>query len=73
VNLEDHVTKMLALDIVKAVRCEVPNSEGKGQSHDWSDPYRQWGLLRWRWKIWYPYRKTMKMCLRCGYEARKLR
>ena len=50
-NLED-VTNLLAQDLLKALSCEVRNSEGKRQRHDWGDPYKKWIWQRWYWKIW---------------------
>ena len=72
-NLED-VTNLLAQDLLKALSCEVRNSEGKRQRHDWGDPYKKWIWQRWYWKIWYPVRRGGYMdCIRCGYTARRLR
>jgi hypothetical protein len=68
VNLEDFLTNNLAKDLVAALTCTTLNSEGKGQSHDFSDPYRRWG-----WAYGHPVRKTYRKCLRCGYRARILR
>ena len=66
-------TNELARDLIEALRCKVQNSEGKNQTHDWSDTYKRWGLQRWYWKIWYPVRMMYRQCVRCGYEARRLR
>lgn len=70
-NMEDFheiATNELASDLVEAIRCKIRNSEGKFQRHDWSDPYRRWG-----WNKWKLTRNLYRMCLRCGYEARRVR
>lgn len=72
-NLDD-VTNELARDIVRTLICDVPNSEGKGQAHDWGDPYRKWGLQRWYGPVWYPVlRSGYQDCVRCGRTSRRLR
>ena len=73
-NLEDYTTKHLAAELVAALTCEVLNSEGKRQSHDWGDPHARWGWQRWYWKISYPVRrKGYQECVRCRYVVRRLR
>lgn len=76
-NIEEFkevATNQLANDIVRALRCQHKNSEGKFQPHDWSDTYRRWGWQKWRYRYvkWWPARMRYRMCLRCGYEARRL-
>lgn len=70
----DDMTNSLATELIAALTCTVPNSEGKRQAHDWSDPRKKWGWQRFYWKIWYPVRRGgWQTCVRCGYEARRLR
>lgn len=72
-NMDDY-TNQLAQEIIEALICPVPNSEGKKQSHDWSDPYKKLTWQRWAWKIWYPVIKDgYQDCVRCGYTSRRLR
>lgn len=72
-NLDD-ATNQLAYEIVLALRCNIPNSEGKFQSHDWGDPYKKWGWQRWYGFIWYPVRRSgYQDCVMCGYTSRRLR
>jgi hypothetical protein len=68
VNLEDFATNSLASEVRAALTCTVLNSEGKGQSHDFSDPYRRPGIAHGL-----PVMKSYRRCLRCGYVARVLR
>ena len=67
-SLEDFTTDDLVREIREAIMCPLPNSEGKAQRHDMSDPYRRWG-----WAYGRPVRKTYRKCVRCGYVARILR
>jgi hypothetical protein len=72
--VSDDSTDALIREIKSALTCTVPNSEGKGQGHDWGDPYKKWGMQRWYWKIWYPVRRHgYQDCVRCGYTSRRLR